>query len=249
MSATWLIAHGDDHLSAAQRQAVAELFTRRLAGEPVAYIVGTREFYGLPFRVNAAVLIPRPETELLVDYLVQTLPAQARVADIGTGSGAIAVALAYRRPDVSLVASDISASALECAKENAGLNGVLERIDFVQADVLSDVVGPSFAEPRFQAIASNPPYIAAGDPHLSQGDLRFEPPSALSDGADGLQILRKLIEQAPAHLAHHGLLLMEHGFDQGLKVRTLLQASAHYERIQTLRDLAGCERMSLARLK
>jgi release factor glutamine methyltransferase len=245
-SATWLIAHSDDVLDADANLLIDELFCARLAGQPVAYLVGEREFYGLSIAVDASVLIPRPETEMLVDYLVQHVPKDAVVADVGTGSGAIAIALAHTRQDVQVLASDISQGALLCAQRNARFHGLHMRIEFFCSDVFAEF---DWLNRRFHAIASNPPYIAQGDQHLSQGDLRFEPNEALTDGADGLRILAQLVQHAPTYLLPNGFLVLEHGFDQGTQVRALCEARGAFGAIQTERDLAGCERMTIARLK
>jgi len=220
---------------------VEALVARRVAGEPVAYIVGTREFYGLPFRVSPAVLIPRPETEHLVELALERMPPRARVLDLGTGSGAIAVALAHTRPDAQVTALDQSAEALAVARANAAANGAPVR--FLQSDWFNAVAD----DERFDVIASNPPYVAADDAHLAQGDLRFEPTGALTDHADGLQALRTIAAGAPAHLAAGGWLLMEHGYDQGAAVRQLLLRA--FDQVQSWRDLAGIERVTGGKLR
>jgi release factor glutamine methyltransferase len=234
-----LITQSERTLTADEAARLAALFARRLAGEPVAYIVGRREFFGLDFEVGPAVLIPRPDTELLVELALERMPARARLLDMGTGSGAIAVALAHARPDAAVSALDVSAAALAVARRNAAANGAAVR--FLASDWFA-----ALGADCFDVIVSNPPYIASGDRHLSQGDLRFEPAGALTDHADGLAALRILVAGAPAHLAARGWLLMEHGYDQAAAVRALL-AAAGYAEVQSWRDLAGIERVSGAR--
>ncbi|KQQ32731.1 protein-(glutamine-N5) methyltransferase, release factor-specific [Duganella sp. Leaf126] len=232
-----LITGAERALTDDEARCFGDLVQRRLAGEPVAYLVGEREFFGLPFAVSDAVLIPRPDTELLVELALARLPARGRVLDMGTGSGAIAVSLAHTRPDANVTALDVSADALAVARRNADANGT--RVTLLHSDWF-DALGK--AAP-FDVIASNPPYIASGDHHLSEGDLRYEPVSALTDHADGLSALRILVAGAPAHLAPQGWLLMEHGYDQAEAVRALLTA-AGYTDVQSWRDLAGIERVS-----
>lgn len=232
-----LITQSERALDAQEAQRFAALVQRRLDGEPVAYVVGQREFFGLPFEVSGAVLIPRPDTELLVELTLERLPAQGRVLDMGTGSGAIAVALAHTRQDADVTALDVSAEALAVAGRNAAANGA--RVRFLQSDWYAALQGAA----PFDVIASNPPYIASGDRHLSEGDLRYEPVGALTDHADGLSALRTIIAGAPAHLKPQGWLLMEHGYDQSAQVRTLL-SDAGYTEVQSWRDLAGIERVS-----
>ena len=213
---------------------LAALLERRLAGEPIAYLTGEREFYGLAFRVTPDVLIPRPDTELLVELACKRLPRGGAVLDMGTGSGAIAVAIAHARPDAKVSALDASPAALAIARGNAERHGV--RVNFLQSDWYA-----ALAPQRFSMIVANPPYIVAGDQHLSEGDLRFEPADALTDHADGLSALRAIIAGAPTFLAQHGWLLMEHGYDQAPAVHALLQG---WGEVQSWRDLAGIERAS-----
>ncbi|MES2538084.1 MAG: peptide chain release factor N(5)-glutamine methyltransferase [Pseudomonadota bacterium] len=236
LSRVQLITRSEHTLTADEARRLSALFERRVNGEPIAYIVGEREFYGLAFHVTPAVLIPRPETELLVELALERLPQNGRVLDMGTGSGAIAVALAHSRPDASVTALDVSPAALAIARQNATAHGA--RVVFMQSDWYG-----ALHEQRFDLILSNPPYIVAGDRHLSQGDLRFEPVGALTDHADGLSALRTIIAGASRHLAPGGWLLMEHGFDQAAAVRRLLEAHAFCE-MQSWRDLAGIERAS-----
>jgi release factor glutamine methyltransferase len=237
LSRVQLITRAEQPLDAAQAAQLNELVRRRLAGEPIAYIVGKREFFGLDFAVSEAVLIPRPDTELIVELAIERLPAQGRLLDMGTGSGAIAVAIAHSRPDAAVTALDVSEAALAIARKNAASNGA--RVRFLQSDWFKALA----AGERFELIASNPPYIAAGDAHLSQGDLRFEPAGALTDHADGLSALRSIVDGSPAYLVPGGWLLMEHGYDQAAAVRGLLDG-AGYTEVQSWRDLAGIERVT-----
>jgi len=240
LSRVSLITQSERALDAEQAARFAALVQRRVAGEPVAYIVGQREFFGLPFEVNGAVLIPRPDTELLVELTLDRLPPQGRVLDMGTGSGAIAVALAHTRRDAAVTALDVSPEALAVARRNAAANGA--HVSFLQSDWYAALQG----QPPFDIIASNPPYIASGDRHLSEGDLRYEPSGALTDHADGLSALRIIVAGAAAHLKPQGWLLMEHGYDQAAAVRDLLTAQAYTE-VQSWTDLAGIERVTGAR--
>ena len=236
-----LITRADHLLTDAEAARLATLLARRAAGEPVAYLTGEREFYGLPFQVTPAVLIPRPDTELLVELACERLPRGGSVLDMGTGSGAIAVAIAHARPDARVSALDASAAALALARANAARNGV--QVDFLQSDWYAAL---SLSPRRFDMIVSNPPYIVAGDRHLSEGDLRFEPVDALTDHADGLSALRAIVAGAPGFLNQGGWLLMEHGYDQAQAVRALLHG---WDQVQSWRDLAGIERASGGVLK
>ena len=231
-----LITQSEREVSEAELAALHALVARRQRGEPIAYIVGKREFFGLDFAVNEAVLIPRPDTELLVELALERMAARARVLDMGTGSGAIAVALAHTRPDAVVTALDVSEAALAVARANALANGA--RVRLLQSDWFAALAGESF-----DLIVSNPPYIHAGDDHLAQGDLRFEPRGALTDHADGLSALRIIVAGAAAHLEPGGWLLMEHGYDQAADVRALLERSG-YTDVASWRDLAGIERVS-----
>jgi release factor glutamine methyltransferase len=232
-----LITQSERVLTEEESQRFAALVQRRLDGEPIAYIVGQREFFGLPFEVNEAVLIPRPDTELLVELTVDRVPPQGRVLDMGTGSGAIAVSVAHTRKDADVTALDLSADALAVAQRNAAVNGA--RVSFLQSDWYAALQGAA----PFDVIASNPPYIASGDRHLSEGDLRFEPVGALTDHADGLSALRIIIAGAAQHLKPQGWLLMEHGYDQSEAVRALLTETGYTE-VQSWQDLAGIERVT-----
>jgi release factor glutamine methyltransferase len=243
---SWLLAHDTDELNDEQISAVSTALQRRIDGEPVAYIVGTREFYGLNFIVSPAVLIPRPETELVVDYLIQHAPQNARVLDLGTGSGPIAIALAAQRPDLAVFAADISAQALAItAQNNAAL--AQNRVNLRRSDWLT-----AFSGETFDAIVSNPPYIAASDAHLQQGDLRFEPARALTDFDDGLSHYRSIATQAKLHLNAGGMLVLEHGWQQGEAIIALLQGLG-YRQVQQHYDAAdqgenGHARMLAAQL-
>jgi release factor glutamine methyltransferase len=237
LSRVQLITQAERPLNAGEAARLAQLVRRRLDGEPIAYLVGKREFFGLDFQVNEAVLIPRPDTELIVELAIERLPANGRLLDMGTGSGAIAVSVAHARPDAQVTALDVSSAALDVAQANASANGA--RVRFLQSDWFA-ALG---SNERFELIASNPPYIAAGDAHLSQGDLRFEPAGALTDHLDGLSALRSIIHGAPACLVPGAWLLLEHGYDQAEAVRALLEQQG-YTDVQSWRDLGGIERVS-----
>jgi len=238
-SRAWLFAHPESEPDASQVRAFDELLGRRQAGEPVAYLTGRRAFWTFELEVTPAVLIPRPETERLVELALEHLPpaADVQVADLGTGSGAIALALAQERPRARVLATDASAAALAVAQANARRLGLVNVL-FAQGD-WCDALGGT----RFDLVVSNPPYIAEADPHLAAGDLRHEPVAALASGADGLVAIRSIVDAARAHLRHGGQLLFEHGFDQGAAARDLL-ATAGYADIATARDLEGRERVS-----
>lgn len=239
---SWLFAHGDALADPALVARYEALVAQREAGAPVAYLTGRRAFWTFDLAVSPATLIPRPETECLVESALARLPRAAgtRFADLGTGSGAIALAVARERPDVEVTATDASGDALEVARGNARSLG-LARIRFLQGDWFSPLHGECF-----DVIASNPPYIEAGDPHLERGDLRHEPRAALASGMDGLDALRELAAGAPAHLRPGGWLLVEHGLGQGAAVRALFTAQG-LEQAATLTDLEGRDRVTLAR--
>ena len=239
-SAAWLYAHGDARVEDGDARRFKDLVARRQAGEPVAYLTGRRGFWSLDLAVGPGILIPRPETERLVELALDRLPPgqPARLLDLGTGSGAIALALARERPAAQVTATDASAEALEVARRNA-VEHDLANVRFAHGDWYVPVAGE-----RFDLIASNPPYIAAGDAHLAQGDLRFEPASALASGGDGLDALRVIAAGAPAHLAPGGWLLVEHGYAQGAAVRALF-ARAGLEAVETGRDLEGRDRVTV----
>ncbi len=237
-SLAWLEAHRDDKFSGAQADAFSELVAARAAGEPVAYLLGHREFYGRDFAVSPAVLIPRPETELLVDLAkaaVASRPAP-RILDLGTGSGCVAVTLALEIPAAAVTAVDVSPQALAVARENAAQLGA--QVRFVESDWFAGLGGE-----RFDLIVGNPPYVAEGDPHLGEGDLRFEPETALHCGLDGLGAIRCIVAEAPRFLVPGGRLYFEHGYDQAEAIAALLGA-AGYAEIEQHRDLAGILRVS-----
>lgn len=235
----WLLAHDSDQLPATAQTLLNACVQRRADGEPLAYITGHKEFFGLELRVDARVLIPRPDTETLVEWALEVLPAQtpaaepACVLDLGTGSGAIALALKATRAELLVSAIDASDDALTVARENAKCLKL--EIDFRQGSWLVGV------RDMYHAIVSNPPYIATHDPHLEA--LQYEPTQALTSGADGLQDIRHIIANASAHLLPGGWLLLEHGFDQAAAVRELLQL-AGFANVQSRRDLNGIERCS-----
>lgn len=235
----YLFTHPEQLLSDAQQARFNALFERRLSGEPIAYLLGEREFYGLTFKVSLATLIPRPETELLVDLALQRISRQGtcRVLDLGTGSGAIALSIAYARPHAEVVAVDISAAALEVAQFNVQ-QLKLGNVRLLQSDWFTALRGE-----RFDIIVSNPPYIAVGDAHLAQGDVRFEPRIALASGANGLQDTGHICVRAKIHLNDYGWLLIEHGYDQAAQVRALLQQNGFAE-IFSVPDLARIERVT-----
>jgi release factor glutamine methyltransferase len=238
MTRTMLLANPDYEVTPAIAAQFRQLADRRVRGEPTAYLTGTREFYSLELDVTPGVLIPRPETELLVDAALGSLdPSRSTaVLELGTGSGAIAIALARHRPRASIVATDVSAAALEVARSNAAKLGA-SNIEFVHSDWYASVPGD-----RFDLIVSNPPYVAESDPHLAAGDLRFEPRSALTAGPDGLSAIRRIVAGGAAKLAQGGRLMFEHGYDQGEAARTLM-AAAGFAAVTTLADLAGHERV------
>ena len=229
----WLLAHDTDELDAATLARLEALLQRRAAGEPLAYITGTKEFFGLPLQVDARVLDPRPDTETLVQWALELLEQRLapRVVDLGTGSGAIALALKAHHPQAEVLAVDASADALDVARANA--RALQLDVAFAQGSWLEPVSGP------FDLVVSNPPYIAAADPHLAA--LRHEPLSALASGADGLDDIRAIVAQSPARLAPGGWLLLEHGYDQADAVRTLL-AHSGFAHAQSRCDLAGIAR-------
>lgn len=242
LTAAQLIARADEPLGEAAHSAFQNLLAQRKNGEPIAYLLGKREFYGLGFRVTPDVLIPRPETELLVDMALQKLPAgqAARVLDLGTGSGAIAVAIAVNRPKAKITAVEQSDAALRVAEENARQHQC-ENIECLQGSWFA----PLHAGQSFDLIVCNPPYIDPADPHLGEGDVRFEPRAALVAENQGLAAYQHIIPAAQPHLVDGGWLLFEHGFSQADSVHALL-AKAGMKKIETCRDLAGHERVTLA---
>lgn len=242
VSRAWLSAHHDDAADPSVADTFRELVRRRRAGEPVAYLVGRREFYGLGFRVTPDVLIPRADTETLVDAALEKLlkGAQPDVLDLGTGSGCVALTIAHERPEARVTAVDVSAAALIVARENAVSIGV--NAEFVQGAWFEELDGR-----RFDLIVSNPPYVATGDPHLQQGDLRFEPATALASGEDGLADIRIIVADAPAYLREGGWLLFEHGYEQADVCRDLL-LDAGFGEVISRADIAGLPRVAGGRL-
>ena len=237
----WLIAHANNELNALDTAKFDALIARRMAGEPIAYILGYREFYGLNLKVTPDTLIPRPDTETLVEAALEKIAPNLplSICDLGTGTGAIALAIAKHRPLAHVTALDFSEGALAVAQENAQqLN--IANVTFLKSNWLSHL-----NQQRFNIIVSNPPYIEAEDAHLAQGDLRFEPRSALASGKDGLNDIRAIIAQAPAYLAHNGWLMFEHGYNQAQAVADLL-SQAGFSHVQTMHDLAGHPRVTLA---
>ena len=235
-----LLSHDEMELSPAALEQWKGIEARRLAGEPIAYLVGKRGFHDIELYVGPGVLIPRPETEILVEIAlreIQTLNRPANILDLGTGSGAIALAIAHSAPQTIVNATDQSLEALAIAKMNAQQLGLSDRVQFAQGswyEALKEVI-------QFDVILSNPPYIALGDSHLSAGDLRFEPASALSDGGGGVSCLETIISQVDPYLKPGGLVAVEHGFDQSDAVVDLMKA-AQLQEIQVHRDLAGHDR-------
>jgi release factor glutamine methyltransferase len=238
----WLIAHGNEMIPDAALEVFSERIARRAGGEPIAYITGKREFWSIPLRITHDVLIPRADTELLVECALRLIPAidACSICDLGTGSGAIALAIACERPHAQITATDISDTALRLARDNA-CQTTTTKPTFIHSHWLD-----ALDDHSFDVLLSNPPYIRCDDPHLSRGDLRFEPRTALAAGIDGLDDLRTIIEQAPRCMKTGAWLLLEHGYDQGSAVRKLLHENG-FEQIETHRDLAGHERVSQAR--
>jgi release factor glutamine methyltransferase len=243
VSDAWLAAHPGDEVDATRGVAFRDLVERRVRGEPVAYLTGTRGFHDIELRVAPGVLIPRPETEVLVELALQRIPVDAdcHVADLGTGSGAIALAIARARPQARVVATDTSGAALDIARGNAARLRI-DNVEFRQGDWYAGLSGE-----HFDVIVSNPPYIAEGDPHLGEGDLRFEPAAALASGADGLEAIRAIVRGARQHLRNGGWLLLEHGLDQGAGVRDLLLEHSLAE-VFTQNDLEDRERATGGRI-
>ncbi len=240
LSHAQLLSRDDTELSREQEAAVYAMLTQAQSGVPVAYIVGVKEFFSHKFKVTQATLIPRPETELLVEEALALAPLGANIADLGTGSGCIAISLKLARPDLSVVASDFSLAALDVARANALNLGA--PVEFLCSDWFS-----AFSvERQFDLIVSNPPYIAQGDVHLI--DLALEPQSALSDGADGLSCIRKIVARAGAYLKPGGWLLIEHGYDQGAQVREIF-GQQQFNDVSTLCDLAGIERLCVGQYR
>ena len=241
LSRTGLITQGAHVPNPEQGQRLQEMLTRRLRGEPIAYITGRREFWSLDLQVTPDVLIPRPETELLVEQALARIPIDANwvIADLGTGSGAVALALAHERPDCRVLATDTSAAALALTQVNAKRLG-LTNLECRSGNWLTPLAGE-----QLDMIVSNPPYIAETDPHLHAGDLRFEPRAALTPGGDGLDAIRCIIRDACEHLRANAWLLLEHGYDQGAAVRALL-GSRGYRDITSFHDISNQERVTAA---
>jgi len=241
---TWLHTWPDNNIDAAQQSAFESLLGRRLQGEPVAHILGEQEFWSLKLQVTPATLIPRPDTERLVELALEKIPPTAgwSIADLGTGSGAIALALASERSACHITATDRSVDALEVARRNAERLG-LHNIEFVQSDWLEGFN----ADVRFDMIVSNPPYVCDADPHLDKGDVRFEPRMALAAGNDGLEDIRRIARQAWSHLTPGGWLVLEHGYDQSTAVQQLLR-QAGYTDVEDFIDYGGNPRVACARL-
>ena len=242
VGAEWLIAHDKDAIGNHHRASFMDLVARRSTGEPIAYITGTREFYGRAFRVTPDVLIPRPETELLVDHALDRIPQNAapRILELGCGSGCVALTLALQRPRAQITAMDSSARAVRVARDNAEHLHVA--VEFHVSDWFDAVSGR-----RFDMIVCNPPYIADTDPHLERGDLRFEPPSALASGSEGLNALKHIIYHAPSFLNAGGYLLLEHGYNQGNTVACLMAERAMTP-LHAGYDLAGIHRTTTGKL-
>jgi release factor glutamine methyltransferase len=248
---TFLITHADERLTAEQIRSYLSLVERRASGEPLQYIKGTQEFYGLDFEVTPDVLIPRPETELLVETALELLKGtdSPLVCDVGTGSGCIAVSLLHTRPDARAVALDVSPPALEVAARNAARNGVADRITFFVSDCFDALVSGEHEDTRFDLVASNPPYVAEDDLEGLQREVReHEPRVALTPGGDGLSVIRRLVSEAPRHLKPGGYLLIEIGFDQHERVAALIDARV-WTLLDIRLDLQGIPRTVALRLK
>lgn len=240
LTRTALIVRAHENLSSQDESRLHQLLLRRTQGEPIAYLIGKREFWSLNLIVTPAVLIPRPETELLVEQALRRIPPDSQwiIADLGTGSGAVALAIARERPRCRVIATDNSTAALAVARSNVQQLGITN-VELHQGEWLSPL-----ADMRLDLIVSNPPYVAERDPHLAQGDLRFEPNGALVAGADGLAAIRIIARDALAHMRPGGCLLMEHGFDQGPAVRDILLERG-YQSLTTYTDLQALPRISV----
>jgi release factor glutamine methyltransferase len=239
VSAAQLTAHPEQEMTHKEQQLFASLVERRIKGDPIAYLVGEREFFGHNLRVTPAVLIPRPETELLVEIALEKIPdgKDCRVLDLGTGCGNIAISLALARPSAHIIGVDISFDALQLARENA------ERCRAANLRLLRSDWFRELNDEKFDVIAANPPYVAQRDPHLKEGDVRFEPQQALIAGEDGLSAIRHIVQEAPAHLDAGGWLLIEHGFDQSQACAELLRKQS-FQGLFSANDLAGIPRVA-----
>lgn len=245
-----LLAWPEKKLQPEPFECFKQLLQQRIAGQPISYLTGSREFWSMDFAVTPDVLIPRPETELLVETALARLPnTDLQVVDLGTGSGAIAIALATERPSWHIIAADLSQAALKVAAKNAAQNN-LSNIEFIQSNWCA-----SLPDKRFDLVISNPPYIAAADPHLNRGDVRFEPPQALVSGADGLDDIRQIIPQSVEYLKNGAWLMLEHGYNQSHTVSRLFEGTQgeqqmeycqHYSNIESLADLCGHRRVTIA---
>ena len=235
---SWLIAHDHDELQADVIEVFSSMSAERLKGVPLAYLLGHREFWSLKLKVTRDVLIPRPETELLVEWALELASRYdlESMLDLGTGSGAIALAVQHDAPHLSVTASDVSESALRVARENAEDLGL--PVEFVESSWFD-----ALEQRRWALIASNPPYVAADDAHLKKGDLRFEPSIALTDGGDGLSSIQEIASNAPNHLEAGGWLLIEHGYDQASDVRSILELNG-FSKVSLRNDLAGRPRVT-----
>lgn len=241
-NSAWLLAHGEDELPLPSQVKFLELLERRIAGEPIAHIIGSRGFWTLDLWVTADTLIPRPETELLVELAIAKCASdkKLRILDLGTGTGAVALAIASDCTNSEVLAVDKSAAALLVARENARQNNL--PTEFIQSDWFE-----ALADKKFDLIVSNPPYICNDDPHLSLGDVRFEPLTALASGLDGLDDIRLIIAQAPQYCLPGAWLMIEHGFDQGEAIRALF-SNAGFSHVETARDLEQRDRVTTGRL-
>ncbi len=241
----WLISYGDTIASAEDTKAFYELVGQREKGKPIAYLTGSRDFWTLSLDVNEHVLIPRPDTETLVEAALEHLPngSKSTILDLGTGSGAIALSLAKERPEAKVIAAEYHQGALDVAKANAVKNKV-ENVDFVLSDWFSNID----VQTRFDLIASNPPYVEPGDPHLDQGDLRFEPITALTAEENGLADIRNIVENAANYLVANGVLVIEHGYNQAEAVADLFETNS-YTDVQLFKDINDLPRCTLGKLK
>jgi len=240
-SRVYLISHADIFVTSDQYKRFLELIDRRQQGEPIAYILGRKSFWNLELNITPAVLIPRPETELIVEWVLNRKEDFLSIADLGTGSGAIALSIAQEKPNWQVIATDASENALQIAKTNAE-KYALKNVEFYLGDWCY-----ALPEKKFDIIVSNPPYIAQHDPHLKQGDVRFEPKTALIADEEGLAEVKKITEQARNYLKDEAYLIIEHGYDQGEQVRQIFKAN-NYQAIQTINDYAGHARLTLGQL-